>query len=171
MLGSTSGDVAVETKVTKVAKDSKHQSIVVLVEPSEAKPAKFVKMVGRYAVPFTIISLIIGTAATATSVVTNPALGWQGHFSCFTRVMVVASLRPLLITAPVAVASGMSPMSRSHITVKSDTILEKLSHTLAFAFDKAGTLTENQLITDQVVLAKGNSASKEELQGSAVSIE
>lgn len=171
MSGSINGDAAVEMKVTKAAKDSEYQSIVALVKSSEAKPAKFVKMADRYAVPFTIISLIIGIAAMITSAVTNPALGWQGHFLRFAQVMVVASPCPLLIAAPVAMVSGMSSMSRSHIIVKSGTTLEKLSRTLTFAFDKTGTLTENQLVIDQVILAKDSSISKEELQGLAASVE
>jgi heavy metal translocating P-type ATPase len=171
MSGSINGDAAVEMKVTKAPKDSEYQSIVALVKSSEAKPAKFVKMADRYAVPFTIISLIIGIAAMITSAVTNPALGWQGHFLRFAQVMVVASPCPLLIAAPVAMVSGMSSMSRSHIIVKSGTTLEKLSRTLTFAFDKTGTLTENQLVIDQVVLAKDSSISKEELQGLAASVE
>lgn len=171
MSGSINGDAAVEMKVTKAAKDSEYQSIVALVKSSEAKPAKFVKIADRYAVPFTIISLIIGIAAMITSAVTNPALGWQGHFLRFAQVMVVASPCPLLIAAPVAMVSGMSSMSRSHIIVKSGTTLEKLSRTLTFAFDKTGTLTENQLVIDQVVLAKDSSISKEKLQGLAASVE
>ncbi|WPE30824.1 heavy metal translocating P-type ATPase [Lactobacillus johnsonii] len=174
MSGSINGDAAVEmkvTKVTKVAKDSEYQSIVALVKSSEAKPAKFVKMADRYAVPFTIISLIIGIAAMITSAVTNPALGWQAHFLRFAQVMVVASPCPLLIAAPVAMVSGMSSMSRSHIIVKSGTTLEKLSRTLTFAFDKTGTLTENQLVIDQVVLPENSSISKEELQSLAASVE
>ena len=171
MSGSINGDAAVEMKVTKAAKDSEYQSIIALVKSSEAKPAKFVKMADRYAVPFTIISLIIGIAAMITSAVTNPALGWQGHFLRFAQVMVVASPCPLLIAAPVAMVSGMSSMSRSHIIVKSGTTLEKLSRTLTFAFDKTGTLTENQLVVDQVILAKDSSISKEELQSLAASVE
>lgn len=171
MSGSINGDAAVEMKVTKAAKDSEYQSIIALVKSSEAKPAKFVKMADRYAVPFTIISLIIGIAAMITSAVTNPALGWQAHFLRFAQVMVVASPCPLLIAAPVAMVSGMSSMSRSHIIVKSGTTLEKLSRTLTFAFDKTGTLTENQLVIDQVVLPENSSISKEELQSLAASVE
>ena len=171
MSGSINGDAAVEMKVTKAAKDSEYQSIIALVKSSEAKPAKFVKMADRYAVPFTIISLIIGIAAMITSAVTNPALGWQAHFLRFAQVMVVASPCPLLIAAPVAMVSGMSSMSRSHIIVKSGTTLEKLSRTLTFAFDKTGTLTENQLVIDQIVLPENSSISKEELQSLAASVE
>ena len=105
MSGSVNGDAAVEMKVTKEAKDSEYQSIVALVKSSQAQPAKFVKMADRYAVPFTIISLIIGGVAWAVS----------GDATRFAEVMVVASPCPLLIAAPVALVSGMSSMSAHHI--------------------------------------------------------
>lgn len=160
MSGSVNGDAAVEMKVTKEAKDSEYQSIVALVKSSQAQPAKFVKMADRYAVPFTIISLIIGGVAWAVS----------GDATRFAEVMVVASPCPLLIAAPVALVSGMSSMSAHHIIVKSGPTLEKLSRAKTFAFDKTGTLTENQLVVDQIVPAD-NSISKNELQGLAASVE
>lgn len=160
MSGSVNGDVAVQMKVTKEAKDSEYQSIVALVKSSQAQPAKFVKMADRYAVPFTIISLIIGGVAWAVS----------GDATRFAEVMVVASPCPLLIAAPVALVSGMSSMSAHHIIVKSGPTLEKLARAKTFAFDKTGTLTENQLVVDQVVPAE-KSVSKDELQGLAASVE
>ena len=160
MSGSVNGDAAVQMKVTKEAKDSEYQSIVALVKSSQAQPAKFVKMADRYAVPFTIISLIIGGVAWAVS----------GDATRFAEVMVVASPCPLLIAAPVALVSGMSSMSAHHIIVKSGPTLEKLARAKTFAFDKTGTLTENQLVVDQVVPAE-DSVSKDELQGLAASVE
>ena len=160
MSGSVNGDVAVQMKVTKEAKDSEYQSIDALVKSSQAQPAKFVKMADRYAVPFTIISLIIGGVAWAVS----------GDATRFAEVMVVASPCPLLIAAPVALVSGMSSMSAHHIIVKSGPTLEKLARAKTFAFDKTGTLTENQLVVDQVVPAE-ESVSKDELQGLAASVE
>lgn len=160
MSGSINGDAAVEMKVTKLAKDSEYQSIVALVKSSEAQPAKFVKMADRYAVPFTIISLIIGIIAMAMG-------GW--NFTRFAEVMVVASPCPLLIAAPVALVSGMSSMSRHHIIVKSGPTLEKLSRAKTFAFDKTGTLTQNKLKVSEVITADG--FDKDEVQSLAASVE
>lgn len=171
MSGSINGDSAIEMTVTKLAKDSEYQSIVALVKSSKAKPAKFVKMADRYAVPFTIISLIIGIAAWITSAVMYPQLNWQAHFMRFAQVMVVASPCPLLIAAPVAMVSGMSSMSKNHIIVKSGTTLEQLSRTLTFAFDKTGTLTNNRLVIKDIVLADDSKLSTSELQALAASIE
>lgn len=162
MSGSINGSVAVEMIVTKKASDSEYQTIVSLVESSQAKPAKFVKMADRYAVPFTVISLIIGIAAWIHS----------GNPINFAEVMVVASPCPLLIAAPVSLVSGMSSMSKNHIIVKSGPTLEKLATAKTFAFDKTGTLTENRLVIDEIVPAtNGTNFSKETLQGYATSIE
>lgn len=160
MSGSINGDAAVEMEVTKLAKDSEYQSIVALVKSSEARPAKFVKMADRYAVPFTVISLIIGFIAMAIG-------DW--NFTRFAEVMVVASPCPLLIAAPVALVSGMSSMSRHHIIVKSGTTLEKLSRAKTFAFDKTGTLTQNKLEVNSVITEDG--FNKIELQALAASVE
>ena len=151
MSGSINGETAVEMKVTKHAQDSEYQSIVRLVKSAEAQPANFVKLADRYAVPFTIISLIIGLAATGSSLWFNPQADWQVHFMRFAQVMVVASPCPLLIAAPVAFVSGMSAISRHHVIVKSGPTLEKLAQAKTFAFDKTGTLTQNRLVIDQVV--------------------
>ena len=161
MSGSINGSVAVEMVVTKKASDSEYQTIVSLVESSQAKPAKFVKMADRYAVPFTIISLVIGISAWIHS----------GNPINFAEVMVVASPCPLLIAAPVALVSGMSSMSKHHIIVKSGPTLEKLATAKTFAFDKTGTLTENQLVIDEIVPAKGTSFSQELLLSYATSVE
>ena len=161
MSGSINGSVAVEMTVTKKASDSEYQTIVSLVESSQAKPAKFVKMADRYAVPFTIISLVIGIAAWIHS----------GNPVNFAEVMVVASPCPLLIAAPVALVSGMSSMSKHHIIVKSGPTLEKLATAKTFAFDKTGTLTENQLVIDEIVPARDSSYSPAILQSYATSVE
>ncbi|GFZ26488.1 heavy metal translocating P-type ATPase [Lactobacillus corticis] len=160
MSGSINGDGAVEMKVTKLAKDSEYQTIVALVKSSQAQPAKFVKMADRYAVPFTIISLVIGIAAWIFS----------GNPVRFAEVMVVASPCPLLIAAPVAMVSGMSSMSKHHIIVKSGPTLEKLSRAKTFAFDKTGTLTQNQLEVEEVIPAT-DKFSKDQIQALAASVE
>ena len=161
MSGSINGDVAVKMVVTKKASDSEYQTIVSLVESSQAKPAKFVKMADRYAVPFTVISLAIGIAAWIHS----------GNPINFAEVMVVASPCPLLISAPVALVSGMSSMSKHHIIVKSGPTIEKLATAKTFAFDKTGTLTENRLVIDQIVPAENSDFSAETLQSYATSVE
>lgn len=139
MSGSINGDAALRFKVTKAAKDSQYQTLVKLVKESEAKPAHFVRLADRYAVPFTIIAYVIGGVAWFVS--KDPVR--------FAEVLVVASPCPLILAAPVALVAGMSRSSRNGIVVKTGSTIEKLARAKSIAFDKTGTLTEGRLSVEK----------------------
>lgn len=143
MSGSINGAAALTLMVSKRAQDSQYQSIVALVAEAESKPAHFVRMADRYAVPFTLGAYLI--AGIAWFIAQDPIRAAQ--------VLVVASPCPLILAAPVAMVSGMSRASRVGIIVKSGTTLEKLAAAKTFAFDKTGTLTRGVLTVDQVLPA------------------
>lgn len=152
MSGSINGDAALRFKVTKSAKDSQYQTLVKLVQESEAKPAHFVRLADRYAVPFTLIAYIIGGIAWFVS--KDPVR--------FAEVLVVASPCPLILAAPVALVAGMSRSSRNGIVVKTGTTIEKLARAKSVAFDKTGTLTEGKLSVEEIKVVSGN-ISREDL--------
>ncbi|WP_413537458.1 heavy metal translocating P-type ATPase [Enterococcus malodoratus] len=152
MSGSINGDAALRFKVTKSAKDSQYQTLVKLVKESEAKPAHFVRLADRYAVPFTLIAYLIGGVAWFVS--KDPVR--------FAEVLVVASPCPLILAAPVALVAGMSRSSRNGVVVKTGTTIEKLARAQSIAFDKTGTLTEGKLSVEDIHVTAGD-FSKEEL--------
>lgn len=152
MSGSINGDTALRYKVTKSAKDSQYQTLVKLVKESESKPAHFVRLADRYAVPFTIIAYLIGGIAWFIS--KDPVR--------FAEVLVVASPCPLILAAPVALVAGMSRSSRNGIIVKTGTTIEKLARAKSIAFDKTGTLTEGKLSVAEIQV-ETDAYSKEEL--------
>lgn len=160
MSGSVNGDAAMRIKVTKKAADSQYQTLVKLVKESESKPAHFVRLADRYAVPFTIIAYIIGGLAWFFS--KDPVR--------FAEVLVVASPCPLILAAPIALVAGMSRSSRNGIVVKSGTTIEKLARAKTIAFDKTGTLTEGRLFVDVIEPASSH-YTKEELLRLAASAE
>ncbi|WP_125702425.1 heavy metal translocating P-type ATPase [Lacticaseibacillus daqingensis] len=140
MSGTVNGDAALTVRVSQTAADSQYQGIVRLVQESEARPAHFVRMADRYAVPFTLVAYAIAGAAWALS----------GDPVRLAEVLVVASPCPLILAAPVALVSGMSRTSRAGIIVKSGTAIEKLATARTVAFDKTGTITQGVLAVDQV---------------------
>lgn len=158
MSGTINGDSALTVKVTQRAEDSQYQGIIKLVKESEARPAHFVRMADRYAVPFTLVAYVIA------------GLGWflSGDPVRFAQVLVVASPCPLILAAPTMV-SGMSRNSRNGIIVKSGTTLEKLSDARTFAFDKTGTVTRGILKVATVLPQAG--FSQDELLNLAASAE
>lgn len=160
MSGSIVKDASIRIQVSKKASDSQYQKLVKLVEESEAKPAHFVRLADRYAVPFTLIAYIIGGIAWFVS--KDPVR--------FAEVLVVASPCPLILAAPVALVAGMSRSSRNGIVVKTGTTIEKLAKANSIAFDKTGTLTKGQLTVDNIQPAN-EQISKEELLALAASVE
>ncbi|CAM3046568.1 heavy metal translocating P-type ATPase [Lactiplantibacillus plajomi] len=148
MSGAVNGDSAITMVVDKLAADSQYQQLVKLVKESEARPAKFVRLADRYAVPFTLVAYVIAGIAWALS----------GDPHRFAEVLVVASPCPLILAAPVALVSGMSRTSRNGIVVKTGDMLEKMSLAKSAAFDKTGTITSGQLSVQKIVPQPGFTA-------------
>lgn len=129
--GSLNGEVAVTMVAGALAADSQYQRIVALVADAADSRAPLVRVADRYAVPFTVVSLLIAGLAWLLS----------GDPVRFAEVLVVATPCPLLIAAPVAFMGGMSRASRHGIIVKGGGTLEQLSQARTVAFDKTGTLS------------------------------
>ncbi|HCR3961013.1 TPA: cadmium-translocating P-type ATPase, partial [Enterococcus faecium] len=159
MSGSLNGDGSIQMIAEKRAADSQYQMIIKLVEESKEKPARFVRLADRYAVPFTLIAYLIG------------GISWW--FSKdplrFAEVLVVASPCPLILAAPIALVAGMSRSSKNGIVVKTGTTIEKLARTKTIAFDKTGTLTKGILEVEAIQPVNG--IKKEELLLYAASAE
>lgn len=141
MSGSVNGQATLTIEAKKTAANSEYQAIIQLVRESEKQPAHFVRMADRYAVPFTIIAIIIAVAAWLIS----------GDPVRIAEVLVVASPCPLILAAPIALVAGMSRTSKNGIIVKTGTTIERLAQASTIAFDKTGTLTRGQLEVNQVI--------------------
>ncbi|WP_165007073.1 MULTISPECIES: heavy metal translocating P-type ATPase [unclassified Enterococcus] len=143
--GSINGDDSIQMIVEKRPADSQYQMIIKLVEESKEKPAHFVRLADRYAVPFTLVAYLIGGISWW---VTKEPLR-------FAEVLVVASPCPLILSAPIALVAGMSRSSKNGIVVKTGTTIEKLARTRTIAFDKTGTITKGTLEVTNIKPEKG----------------
>lgn len=153
MSGAINGANSITIKVTKLAKDSQYQQLVKLVKTAEESPARFVRLADRYAVPFTIVAIVIALVAW----------WWSGNPVRIAEVLVVASPCPLILAAPIAMVSGMSRASRNGIVVKTGTVLEKLANAKTGAFDKTGTITNGQLAVGKIIPASDSNFSHDQL--------
>lgn len=129
--GSVNGTQAIRIQASKSAADSQYQKIIALVRQAEDQQAPIVRVADRYAVPFTVVSLLIAAVAWIVS----------GDPVRFAEVLVLATPCPLLIGAPVAFLGGMSRASNAGVIVKGGAVLESLAAAKSIAFDKTGTLT------------------------------
>jgi heavy metal translocating P-type ATPase len=129
--GSVNGVTAATITATTLARDSQFQAIVALVQSASSNRAPVVRLADRYAIPFTVTSLLIGAVAWIVS----------GDPVRFAEVLVLATPCPLLLAAPVAFMGGMSRAARRGIIVKGGGVLETLARVRTAVFDKTGTLT------------------------------
>ena len=129
--GSVNGVTAAMITATTLARNSQFQAIVALVQSASSNRAPVVRLADRYAIPFTVTSLLIGAVAWIVS----------GDPVRFAEVLVLATPCPLLLAAPVAFVGGMSRAARRGIIVKGGGVLEALARVRTAVFDKTGTLT------------------------------
>lgn len=154
--GVVNGSAAVPMTAAATAADSQYQQIVRLVTEAQQSKSRTVRLADRYALPFTVLALLIAGLAWYAS----------GDPVRFAEVLVVATPCPLLIAAPVAFLAGMSRSAHNGVLVKGGAVLEQLSRIRTAVFDKTGTLTQGSPTLDYVH-PEGRCSSHEVLQYAA----
>ena len=142
-------------RAQRVASESNYAAIVRLVQDAVESRAPMVRLADRYAVPFTVVSLLIAGIAWYVS----------GDPVRFAEVLVVATPCPLLIATPVAFMGGMSSAARMNVIVKEGGVLELLAKTRSAAMDKTGTLTQGK--PDVVDVRRGARSAEQTLEMAA----
>lgn len=150
--GTVNSTASFTMRAEKVASDSNYAGIVRLVETAVDSRAPMVRLADRYAVPFTIVALIIAGVAWYVS----------GDPVRFAEVLVVATPCPLLIATPVAFMGGMSSAAKLNVIIKDGGALEVLARVRSAAFDKTGTLTQGK--ANVVSLLPAGRSARETLQ-------
>ncbi|MEJ6555000.1 heavy metal translocating P-type ATPase [Microbacterium esteraromaticum] len=132
--GVVNGSNAVRIRALRRSADSQYQQIIALVHEAQESKAPTVRLADRFAVPFTLVSLLIAGIAW-----------WMaGDPLRFAQVLVLATPCPLLIAAPVAFLGGLSRSAKEGVIVKGGGVIEQLARVRSAAFDKTGTLTQGR---------------------------
>lgn len=155
--GTVNSTETFQLQATTTAEDSHYSKIVRLVEEAVESRAPMVRLADRYAVPFTVISLIVA----------GVAWWYSGDPVRFAEVLVVATPCPLLIGAPVSFMGGMSSAARANVIVKDGGTLERLSKVKSAAFDKTGTLTQGRPTVSRIEPVHGSAEDTLRLAASA----
>lgn len=155
--GTVNSTETFQLQATTTAEDSHYAKIVRLVEEAVESRAPMVRLADRYAVPFTVISLIVA----------GVAWWYSGDPVRFAEVLVVATPCPLLIGAPVSFMGGMSSAARANVIVKDGGTLERLSKVKSAAFDKTGTLTQGKPTVSRIEPVTGSAEETLQLAASA----
>lgn len=143
--GVVNAGSAFELRATATAEDSTYAGIVRLARQAGAESAPVVRLADRYAAWFLPLSLVLAGLAWLLS----------GSAARAVAVLVVATPCPLLLAAPVAIASGLSRSSRLGVIIRGGGALETLGRARTLVMDKTGTLTTGRPAVVEIVAALG----------------
>ncbi|WP_316636744.1 heavy metal translocating P-type ATPase [uncultured Ruminococcus sp.] len=146
--GMMNNDNTVYLKTTKAYADSAATRIVKLVEESSKNKGNHEKLISRFAAVYTPV--MIGLAlviAIIPSLITGDWAEWIHK----ALVCLVASCPcSIVISVPLSYYAGIGAASKAGVLIKGGRFVEAIANTKAFAFDKTGTITDNQISIKEI---------------------
>ncbi|WP_407385214.1 heavy metal translocating P-type ATPase [Ruminococcus sp.] len=146
--GMMNNENTVYLKTTKVYADSAATRIVRLVEESAKNKGEHEKLISRFAAVYTPI--MIGLAL-AIAVIPSLFTGDWGGWIHKALVCLVASCPcSIVISVPLSYYAGIGAASKAGVLIKGGRYLEAIAKVKSFAFDKTGTVTDNQISVTEI---------------------
>jgi len=143
--GAINGEEALTIRATRRAAESRHASILRVLEDAERRRPPMRRVADRLAVWYAPLALTVAGAAWAAS----------GDSRRFVAVLVIATPCPLLIAIPVAVVGAVSLAARRGIVVRDPSALERIATCRTILLDKTGTLTFGKPVMTEAAPATG----------------
>ena len=147
-------DGALEVKATAGFEDNTLSKMIHLVEEAQEQKGKaqaFIERFGRKYSPLVLFSAILMIAVPWL-------MGLSVAFWAARAVVLLVAAAPcaLIMSMPVAMASGIGKAGRSGVLIKGGAHLENLGKIKAVAVDKTGTLTKGEPVVTDIIPVEGN---------------
>lgn len=144
-----------EVKVTKAYNQGTIAKIIDLVENASSKKANVERFITRFAKIYTPIVLAF---AVILFIAMKFFMGYEFQETLYRAAifLVISCPCALVISVPLTMFAGIGSLSRESIFIKGGNSIEALTDIDAMAFDKTGTITEGNLLVDEVVEVNGN---------------
>ncbi len=147
-------DGALEVKATAGFEDNTLSKMIHLVEEAQEQKGKaqaFIERFGRKYSPLVLFSAILMIAVPWL-------MGLSVAFWAARAVVLLVAAAPcaLIMSMPVAMASGIGKAGRSGVLIKGGAHLENLGKIKAVALDKTGTLTKGEPVVTDIIPVEGN---------------
>jgi len=139
--------------VTRLATDNTLSRMVALVREAQSRQAPVQRFIDRFARIYTPTVTVLATlvAAVPPLLLGQSFWGDRGWLMRALQMLVIACPCALVISTPVSLVSAMTNAASRGALIKGGCYLEALGRVRAFAFDKAGTLTEGRPATTDVI--------------------
>ncbi len=148
MSGMMNNDSTVLMQTTKAYADSAATRIVKLVEDSSKNKGSREKLITRFAAVYTPVMIVLALViAIIPSLITGDWASWIHK----ALVCLVASCPcSIVISVPLSYYAGIGAASKVGVLIKGGRYVEALAEAKAFAFDKTGTITDNQISVEEI---------------------
>ncbi|WP_341771697.1 heavy metal translocating P-type ATPase [Actinophytocola oryzae] len=143
--GVCNAGAVVAVCAVRTAEGSAYAGVVRLAEQALAGAAPVARIADRFAVVLVPVALAVA----------GFGWWWTGEPARAVAVLVTATPCPLLLAVPVAIAGGMSAVSRRGVVVKDGAVLERLGRVRTAILDKTGTVTVGAPVVTEVLTAPG----------------
>ena len=145
---------ALEIKVTAAFADNTLSKMVHMVEEAQDKKSKAQVFIDRFGKRYSPIVLLIGLAL----LVLPPLFGFSFSFWAERAIVFLVAAAPcaLVMSTPVAIATGIGTAGKNGVLIKGGMHLENVGKIRAVAFDKTGTLTIGKPIVTDLEAVNGD---------------
>lgn len=144
---------ALEIKATATFENNTISKMIQLVENAQEQKGKaqlFIEKFGRKYSPAVLVSALL-------LIVIPALLGVSVSFWATRAVVLLVAAAPcaLIMSTPVAIATGIGRAGRTGVLIKGGIHLENLGKIKVVAFDKTGTLTKGQPVVTDIIALNG----------------
>lgn len=146
--GMMNNDNTVYLKTTKAYADSAATRIVKLVEESSKNKGNHEKLISRFAAVYTPV--MIGLALVIAIIPSLFTGNWAEWIHKALVCLVASCPCSIVISVPLSYYAGIGAASKAGVLIKGGRFVEAIANTKAFAFDKTGTITDNQISIKEI---------------------
>ena len=146
--GMINNDRAILMKTTKAYADSAATRIVKMVEESSKNKGSREKLITRFAAVYTPV--MIGLALVVAIIPSLITGDWANWIHKALVCLVASCPCSIVISVPLSYFAGIGATSKVGVLIKGGRYVEALATAKAFAFDKTGTVTDNQISVEEI---------------------
>jgi heavy metal translocating P-type ATPase len=163
--GTVNQEGALDIEATTTFEDNTLSQMIHLVEEAQEEKGKSQLFIDRFGSVYSPLVLVVALGLMAAPFVVGLPDYWAERAIV---LLIAAAPCALVMSTPIAIASGIGRAGREGVLVKGGIHLENLGKIEAIAFDKTGTLTRGEPVVTDVVAFEG---SKDDVLRQAASVE
>lgn len=163
--GTVNQEGVLDVEVTTTFEENTLSRMIHLVEEAQEEKGNAQLFIERFGSVYSPVILLVAAGLMVAPFVIDIPPEWTRRAIV---LLIAAAPCALVMSTPIAVASGIGRAGRNGVLVKGGVHLENLGQVEAIAFDKTGTLTRGEPVVTDIVALEGT---EDEVLARAASVE